>query len=146
MSCNAFIYTYNPSTQAVTLTAAQPTAVLGLGTSHGFNPCGRRVLSLAGNAVRLGAMGWYSIDASVVFTPAAAGLYTVSVYRDGVAIPGASQTVTAVAGGTVSVTIPAGVRNTCCDTDSELTVVISTTAALPATVAVNNVGVTVEKL
>lgn len=40
--------------------------------------------------------------------------------------------------------IPAIVRQ-CCDSSSLLTLALSTTAALPTTLTVNNVGVTVEK-
>lgn len=63
----------------------------------------------------------------------------------GVAVPGATQTVTAAAAGTVSVNIPAIVRNQCCDSTSTLTLVI-TSATVPATVTIDNTAVVVTKI
>ncbi len=142
MSCEALIYTYNPSPQTVTLTEAQPTAILGLGTSTGFNKC---ALALNGNAVRMRRMGFFSVDTNVVLTAPVAGDYTVALYKDGVAVPGAFQTVTAAAAAAVAFNVVAAVDNTCCGSFSDLQLVLSTTAALPATVTVNNAAMTVEK-
>lgn len=75
----------------------------------------------------------------------AAGTYTVTLFKDGVAVPGATQTITAAAAGTVSVNIPAIVRNQCCDSTSTLTLVI-TSATVPATVTIDNTAVVVTKL
>jgi hypothetical protein len=85
------------------------------------------------------------VDASITLTPVAAGNYTVALFEDGVAIPGANQTMTAGAGATVNFNIPALVRLQCCDDSATLTLVLTTTA-LPATIALNNVGVVVEKI
>ena len=65
----------------------------------------------AGTAIPLKGQGYFDVDAGVTFTPTAAG---------------ATQTVTAAAAGTVSVNIPAIVRNQCCDSTSTLTLVITT--------------------
>lgn len=61
------------------------------------------------------------------------------------AVPGATQTVTAAAAGTVSVNIPAIVRNQCCDSTSTLTLV-ATSATVPATVTIDNTAVVVTKI
>ena len=74
----------------------------------------------------------------------AAGAYTVTRFKDGAAVPGATQTVTAVAAGTVSVDIPAIVRNRCRDSTSTLTLV-ATGATVPATVTIDNTAVVVTK-
>lgn len=47
--------------------------------------------------------------------------------------------------GTVSVNIPAIVRNQCCDSTSTLTLVI-TSATVPATVTIDNTAVVVTKI
>jgi hypothetical protein len=144
MSCKSAIYTANTTPTTITLTTAQPTAVLPLGTV--VRRFGRNI-QLSGNGILLDGEGYYDINASVTMTPTTAGNYTVSLFRDGVAIPGATQTVTATAAGTVTINIPAIVRLQCCDSSSTIQAVITTpTATLPATVTINNVGVTVEKL
>lgn len=55
-------------------------------------------------------------------------------------MPGATQTITVAAAGTVSVNIPAIVRNQCCDSTSTLTLV-ATSATVPATVTIDNTAV-----
>ena len=144
MSCKSAIYTANTSATDITLTAAQPTATLPLGTTIRRFGCN---LQLSGNnGIITEGQGYYDIDSSVTLTAATAGDYTVTVYADGVAIPGATQSVTAVAGALISFNIPALVRLQCCNSSRTLTLVLSTTATLPATVTVNNTGIVVEKI
>ena len=143
MSCKSAIYTANTTPATLSLTAAQPTAALPLGTVIRRFGCNAQ---LSGNGILLDGSGYYDVDASVTLTPVAAGDYTVTLYRDGVVIPGATQTVTAVAGAAVNFNIPALVRLQCCDSSATLSLVLSTTATLPAEVTVNNVGVVVEKI
>lgn len=143
MSCKSAIYTANTSPATITLTAAQPSATLPLGTVIRRFGCNAQ---LSGNGILLDGSGYYDVDASVTLTPVAAGDYTVTLYRDGVAVPGAAQTVTAVAAAAVNFNIPALVRLQCCDSSATLTLVLTTAAALPAEVTVNNVGVVVKKI
>ena len=143
MSCKSAIYTANTSPATIALTAAQPSATLPLGTVIRRFGCNTQ---LSGNGILLDGSGYYDVAASVTLTPVAAGDYTVTLYRDGVAVPGATQTVTAVAAAAVNFNIPALVRLQCCDSSATLTLVLTTTATLPAEVAVNNVGVVVEKI
>lgn len=143
MSCKSAIYTANQSASTITLTTAQPTAVIPLGTV--IRRFGRNI-QLSGNGILLNGDGYYDVDASVVATPVTAGNYTVTLYEDGVAVPGATQTVTAAAAATITFNIPALIRLQCCSSSSTLTLVLSTTATLPATVTINNVGVVVEKI
>lgn len=143
MSCKSAIYTANTSPVTLTLTAQQPTATLPLGTvvrRFGQN------IRLSGNGILIDGEGYYDVDASVTLTPAAVGDYTVTLYKDGVAVPGATQTITAVADAAISFNIDALVRLQCCNSSASLTLVLSTTATLPADVVVNNVGVVVEKI
>lgn len=100
---------------------------------------------LSGNGVLLKGQGYFDADAGVTFTPTAAGAYTVTLFKDGVAVPGATQTITAAAAGTVSVDIPAIVRNQCRDSTSTLTLVIAS-ATVPVTVTIDDTAVVVTKL
>lgn len=143
MSCKSAIYTANTTPATITLTTAQPTATLSLGTvirRFGGN------VQLSGNGILVEGSGYYDVDASVTATPATAGNYTMTLYQDGVAVPGATQTVTAAAAASIAFNISALVRLQCCNSSATLTLVLSTTAALPVTVVVNNVGVVVEKI
>lgn len=143
MSCKSAIYTASTSPVTLNLTAQQPTATLPLGTV--IRRFGQNV-QLSGNGILLDGEGYYDVDASATITPAAAGDYTVSLFRDGVAVPGARQTVTAVANAAISFNIPALVRLQCCNSSAVLTLVLTTTAPLPVAVVANNIGVVVEKI
>lgn len=144
MSCNSAIYTANQSPYPTTLTAQQPSSTLELGTT--VRRFGRN-LALSGNGILVSGEGYYDVSVNVVATPEATGDYTITLYKDGVAIPGATQTITAsAAGAVISFNIPAIVRLQCCDSSATLTAVLTTTATLPTTVTINNVGVVVDKL
>ena len=141
MSCKSAIYAADPSGTVLTLSTATGT-VIPLGTTVRRFGCNA---VLSGNGVLLNGQGYFNVDASVTFTPTAAGTYTVTLFKDGVAVPGATQTITAAAAGTVPVNIPAIVRNQCCDSTSTLTIVV-TSATVPATVTIDNAAVVVTKL
>lgn len=143
MSCKSAIYTANTSASTVTLTAAQPSATLPLGTV--IRRFGRNI-QLSGNGILVDGEGYYDVGASVTLTATTAGNYTLTLFKDGVAVPGATQTVTAAAAGVITFNIPALVRLQCCDSSATLSLVLTTTAALPAIVTLNNVGVVVEKI
>ena len=125
----------------LTLSTATGTAI-PLGTTVRRFDCNA---VLSGDGVLLNGQGYFDVDASVTFTPTAAGTYTVTLFKDGVAVPGATQTITAAAAGTVPVNIPAIVRNQCCDSTSTLMLVV-TSATVPATVTIDNTAVVVTKL
>lgn len=54
---------------------------------------------------------------------------TITMFRDGVAVPGATATATAAAAGTVNLSFPAIVRQQCYNSSSMLTFVLTGTAA-----------------
>jgi hypothetical protein len=137
------LYAANTTGTTVTLTTSQPTAVLQLGTVIRRFGCNAQ---LSGNGVILTGEGYYELEESVTITPTSAGNYTLALYRDGVEIPGAKQTVTATAAGSITFNIPAIVRLQCCDSSATIQAVLSTTGTLPAIVTVNNVGVVATKL
>lgn len=143
MSCKSAIYTASTSPTTITMTTAQPSATLPLGTIIRHFGCN---VQLSGNGILLDGQGYYDVDASATVTPVTAGDYTLTLYRDGVAVPGATQTITAAAAAAISFNIPALVRLQCCGSSATLTLALTTTAALPAEVTVNNVGVVVEKI
>lgn len=137
------IYTSNTSATSITLTTQQPTATIPAGTTIRRFGCN---LKLSGSGILAQGEGYYDIDSSVTVTAESAGNYTIKLIADGVEIPGASQTITAAAGSVISFNIPAILRIACCKSAYTVTLQISTTAALPVTVTVNNVGVVVEKI
>ena len=143
MSCRSAIYTANTSASVITLTAAQPAATLPLGTTiRRFGRC----IQLSGNGILVEGEGYYDVDASTTLTADVAGDYTLTLFKDGVVVPGATQTVTAAAAAVIAFNIPALVRLQCCDSSAALSLVLTTAATLPATVTLNNVGVVVEKI
>lgn len=148
MSCKSAIYVASTSHVTINLTAQQPTATLPLGTTVRLfgRSCCENILELSGNGILARDSGYYDVDASAVLTPAAAGIYTVALYQDGQPVNGASQSITATAGATIALNIPAIVRTSCDCGASSMTLVVSTTATLPAEVVVNNIGVVVEKI
>lgn len=143
----AAIYTASTSPVTINLTTAQAISTLPLGTTvrRFGRTCCENILELSGNGIIIRDSGYYDVNASVVITPAAAGIYTVTLYQDGQPVQGALQSVTAAAGSTVAINIPAIVKNCGCGA-STLTLVVSTSATLPASIVVNNTGVTVAKL
>lgn len=98
-------------------------------------------VAINGNAVNITGAGYYDVDASVTVTPAAAGTVTVTLYKDGVAVPGATASATAAANGTVDLSIPALARQACCAEGSALTLVLAGAAA-----TVNNVALRVQRI
>lgn len=98
-------------------------------------------VALNGNAVNITGAGYYDVDASVTVSPAAAGTVTVTLYKDGVAVTGATASETAAANGTVDLNIPALVRHVCCAAGSALTLVLTGVAA-----TVDNVALRVQRI
>ena len=91
---------------------------------------------LNGNAIALGESGYYDVNASITLIASAAGPVTVTLYQDGVAVPGATATITAAAAGSIAIPITAQVRVFRCGS-SNLSFVISDGAATTTNIAVN---------
>ena len=99
---------------------------------------------LVNNAIRVSGSGYYDIDASFTVAPTAAGNVTITMYKDGVEVPGAAATETATAANDIiNLSISCLVREfcPCCDESSALTFVLSGTAA-----SITNVAIVGEKL
>ena len=130
------IYVVNSNSQDVVADG-----VINLGTVVRRYGCN---LYQVGNGIRVAGAGYYSLDASVTLTPAAAGTVSVTAYKDGVVIPGSTASATvAAADTTVALPIVGVVRENCpcCDDISTLTFVLSGGEA-----TVTNIGVKVEKM
>ena len=133
MSCKSALYA-----AMQTPTAVAVDGVIPLGSLIRRYGCD---VALNGNAVNITGAGYYDVDASVTVTPAAAGTVTITLYKDGVAVPGATASETAAANGTVDLSIPALVRQACCAEGSALTLVLAGAAA-----TVNNVALRVQRI
>mgnify|MGYP001077466375 CR=1 FL=1 len=127
MSCKSAIFTANTNAQTV---AVGGTLALGstIGNSITINGCDDA--------------GYYDVKASVTAAPTAAGTVTVSLFRNNVAVPGATASAAvSTAGNPVNLSIVALVREFCCGDDSALTLVLSGAAS-----TVSNVAVVVERI
>lgn len=125
------IYTANTNTNSVTDGNSIP-----LGNIIRRFGCN---LDLNGTEILLKGTGYYDVDTNISFTGTATGSTTITIYKDGVAVPGATVTRVTAADTTYQESIPALVRNTCCR-ESTLSLVVTGT-----TVNVTNVGVVVER-
>ena len=133
MSCKSALYA-----AMQTPTAVAVDGVIPLGSLIRRYGCD---VALNGDAVNITGAGYYDVDASVTVSPAAAGTVTITLYKDGVAVPGATASETAAANGTVDLSIPALVRQVCCAAGSALTLVLTGAAA-----TVNNVALRVQRI
>lgn len=130
------LYTVNQSAQNVAVNG-----VINLGTiarRFGQN------LNLNGDGITVAGAGYYEVNASITVAPTAAGNVTVTMYKDGVPVQGASASETAAAANDlVNLSIISIVRENCpcCESISNLTFVLTGTAA-----AVSNIATTTEKL
>ena len=133
MSCKSALYA-----AMQTPTAVAVDGVIPLGSLIRCYGCD---VALNGNAVNITGAGYYDVDVSVTVSPAAAGTVTITLYKDGVAVPGATASETAAANGTVDLNITALVRQVCCAAGSALTLVLTGAAA-----TVNNVALRVQRI
>ena len=89
--------------------------------------------------MNLSEQGYYAVDGSITYTPTDAGLLTVQLMADGVAVPGASASVTAVAATTYNLSFVGMVRR-CCSTPGTLTMMVNMAGT------VSNVGLIIVKV
>ena len=117
MSCKSALYTAMQT----------PTAV----AFDGVIPLGRL----------LRRKGYYDVDASITVAPTAAGTVTATLYKDGVAVPGATASAAGAAGAPVVLAFPALVRHACCASGAALTLVLTGAAS-----TVSNVALRVQRI
>ena len=92
-----------------------------------------------GNAVVSGT-GYYDVTATLTLATDAIESITVSLYKDGVTIPGATASITTAASSTYAIVIPALVKQSCC-CESTITAVVTGGA-----VTVSNASIKVVRL
>lgn len=103
--------------KSVLYAANSNTQTLTTGSTISFGSIVRRYgsnLNLSGGDVSVKGEGYYSVDSNFTFEPTTPGTVIITLYKNGVAIPGAVATFTTVADTIYSVTIPAMVRQSCC--------------------------------
>lgn len=138
MSCKSVLYA-----AMQTPTAVAVGGVIPLGSLIRRYGCD---VSLNGNAVNITggnqSAGYYDVDASITVAPAAVGTVTVTLFKDGVAVPGATASATAAAADdALDLNITALVRQVCCAAGSALTLVLTGAAA-----SVENVALRVQRI
>ena len=140
MSCKSAIYTVNSGAQTVAVGGTIP-----LGSVIRRFGCNA---NLNGNGITIDEQGYYDVDVAVTLTPATAGTVTVTLMRDGVAVPGATASAfTPTADDPVSVSFHALVRQLGNCSGSTLTLML--TAPQTSTVvsaSVTNAAVIVKKI
>ena len=128
------IYTANTGAQAVPVGG---TIALG-GIVRRFG-C---AVDLNGSAVNVTAPGYYTANVSVTAAPTAAGTVTVTMFNNGVAVPGATASVTAAsAADAVNLAFDSVVRVPCGGNSGSLSLILTGAAS-----TVSNVAMVVEKL
>ena len=138
MSCKSALYAAMQTPSAVAVGGIIP-----LGSLIRRYGCD---VSLNGNAVNITggnqSAGYYDVDASLTVAPAAVGTVTVTLFKDGVAVPGATASATAAAADdALDLNITALVRQVCCAAGSALTLVLTGAAA-----SVDNVALRVQRI
>lgn len=126
----SIMYAVNSTTQAVA-----NGGIINFGSPVYRTGCNLNMM--AGNVVISGT-GYYFIDTNINLIFAEAGTATITLYKDGVAIPGGVAVFTATVGDT-AVSIPAVVREKCC-CDSVITAVLTGVGA-----SITNASISIEK-
>ena len=123
-------------------TGAQTVAVggtIGLGNIVRRFGCG---VDLNGNGITIDEAGYYDVNVSVTAAPTVAGAATVTMFNNGIAVPGATATTTAAAAGDdVNVSFESIVRVFCNGNTAVLSLVLTGGEA-----AISNVAVVVSKM
>lgn len=127
------IYTANATSTALTVGSVVPVG----STARRFGSCVRQ----EGSSIALAAPGYYLVNASATLSPTAAGTVSITGQKDGVAVSGATASVTtAAAAASANLSLTFIVRNQCCGS-SVLSFVLGDAAS-----TMTNFAVTVVKL
>lgn len=133
----SMLYTVNSATQTLA-----DGSVINLGTIIRRFGCN---CNLSGNAIKIQGPGYYKLIADVTIAPTAADTtITITAYKDGIVIPGASAKVAVTtAANPISIPIAAVLKENCacCDDASNITFIVSGGAS-----SVTNIVTITEKL
>lgn len=106
--CNALVYMANTTSQTVPVDG-----VISFGNV--IHKAGKGVYGVPGSPV-IKSVGEFVIDSNFTIAAGAAGIVTVTLYKNGMVIPGANSSITATAGAVYPMTIPTVVHQSCpCD-------------------------------
>lgn len=129
--CKSALYAANTGTQAIT--AGSPISFGSIVRRYGG------YLNLSGGNVVTEGAGYYEAIVNLTFVADTAGEVNVSMYSDGVEIPGATVSVPGTAGIEYTVTIPAIIKQKCC-CDTYITV------KPDANITLTNAAISVKKI
>ena len=96
-------------------------------------------LGISGGNIVANGVGYYSINSNFTLTAGADGTATITLYKDGSVIPGATQSVSTTNGDVYNFEIPTVIRNKCC-CDSSISAILSGVAGI-----ITNATIVVEK-
>ena len=113
----SLIQVTNQSTQAVTANS-----IISLGSTQRRYGCNCR---LSGNGIEIEGEGYYTVDADVSVAPTATGSVTVALYNNGTQVQGAiAYGSVSTAGNPTTLSINATLRQGCCSSADNLTLVL----------------------
>ena len=135
MSCKSNIFAVNTTSAAVVANGTLPlsTIVRRYGCSE----------NLSGNSISLSESGYYLVNISATFTAPTAGVVSIALQDDGVAVPGAtaSTTITTATTEVRTLNITAIVRVFCNSAPDALTIVNTGVAATFSNIAIDVVKI-----
>lgn len=135
MSCKSNIYAVNTTSAAVVANGTLP--LTNIVRRYGC------AANLSGNAVSLSESGYYLVNVNATFTAPVAGVVTIALQDDGVAVQGAtaSTTITTATTEVRSLNFTAIVRVFCNSAPDALTVVNTGVAATYSNIAISVVKI-----
>lgn len=134
----AAIYTVNSGAQAV---AVGGTINLGSIVRRFGRECCDPSINLTGSSITLNEPGYYDIDVAVTALPTAAGPVTITVFQDGAAVPGSTNTTTAAAAGNPVNVVSIPLVRVRCGSASSISVVLTNGAGTVANISVKVIKV-----
>lgn len=129
----AAIYTVNSGAQNV---AVGGTINLGTIVRRFGRECCDPSINLNGSSITMNEPGYYDIDVAVTALPTAAGPVTITVFQDGVAVPGSTNTTTAAAAGNPVNVVSLPLVRVRCGSASSISVVLTNGAGTVANISV----------
>lgn len=121
------LYASNSNTQA-----------LAVGETINFGMPVRRYgcyIDMSGGNVVIDGSGYYTDTINITFTANGTGLATFTIYKDGIAVPGATCSITVANGNVYNIVIPCVVKQKC-ECESTIVVAISGVALTISNAAV----------
>lgn len=129
----AAIYTVNSGAQAV---AVGGTINLGTIVRRFGRECCDPSINLNGSSITLNDPGYYDIDVAVTALPTASGPVTITVFQDGTAVPGSTNTTTAPAAGNPVNVVSLPMVRVRCGSASSISVVLTNGVGTVANISV----------